>query len=75
MYAVLKGNKPDFHNSKNAKEAVEFYNNMLESLKKNYHPDKIQEGVFQAYMNVQIINDGPVTIEVEYKDNQNKPKK
>lgn len=32
------------------------------------HIDKVQEGEFQAYMEVELINDGPVTIIIDTED-------
>lgn len=37
----------------------------MEELKKSYIPDKVQGGVFQEYMKVALVNDGPVTIEID----------
>ena len=65
LYYKLKGNKPDFHNAMAGEKAKEMYDNLLETLGKEYSPDKIKDGVFGAMMNVQIFNDGPVTIEIE----------
>jgi D-tyrosyl-tRNA(Tyr) deacylase len=45
--------------------AQEMYNSFLESLKSNYEPDKIKDGVFGAMMDVALVNDGPVTIVIE----------
>ena len=62
LYAVLKGNKPDFHNAREPKSASELFENFCDELRKNYKADKIQTGKFQHYMNVGLVNDGPVTI-------------
>ena len=68
LYGVLKGNKPDFHNSKNAKEANILYEKMIEQLKKAYDENKIQTGKFGALMEVDLCNDGPVTLNIEYNE-------
>lgn len=68
LYHNLKGNKPDFHNAMAGEEAKEMYQQLLESLGKQYDPEKIKDGVFGAYMQVHIQNDGPVTIELDSAD-------
>lgn len=65
LYYKLKGNKPDFHHAMSGEKAKEMYDQLLATLGKDYSPDKIKDGVFGAMMNVQIFNDGPVTIEIE----------
>ncbi|GBP59424.1 D-aminoacyl-tRNA deacylase 1 [Eumeta japonica] len=73
LYNTLKGNKPDFHNAMPGEAAKQFYEEFLELLKKSYKAEKIKDGVFAAYMQVSIQNDGPVTIEIE-SPNSNKNK-
>ena len=65
LYGILKGNKPDFHGALSPEEAVVLYNDFVEKLKKNYAPDRIKTGQFGAYMNVHLVNDGPVTLIVD----------
>lgn len=69
LYHTFKGNKLDFHRAMTAEDAEKFYNKFLESLRQSYRPDAIKDGKFGAMMKVEIINDGPVTIEV---DSQNR---
>ncbi len=57
-----KGTRPNFQNSMEPLRAKEFYDKMLITLNK-YIPTK--GGIFQAHMEVEIINDGPVTIILE----------
>lgn len=66
LYCVLKGNKPDFHNAMNGEAARELYELFLTELRNSYSPELIQNGAFGQYMNVSLINDGPVTIELNY---------
>ena len=47
-------------------EAKVLYDEMLGMLKKEYKEDKIFGGKFGAYMSVDIENDGPVTMELEF---------
>ncbi|XP_061728834.1 D-aminoacyl-tRNA deacylase 1 isoform X2 [Cydia pomonella] len=65
LYNTWKGNKPDFHNAMPADESKKIYEQFLELLKKSYKPEKIKDGVFGAYMQVSIENDGPVTVSIE----------
>ncbi|EEB20326.1 conserved hypothetical protein [Pediculus humanus corporis] len=58
----LKGNKLDFHHAMKPDESQKFYEHILERLKCQYDPDKIKEGMFGALMQVELCNDGPVTI-------------
>ncbi|KAH0546377.1 D-aminoacyl-tRNA deacylase 1 isoform X1 [Cotesia glomerata] len=71
LYHILKGNKLDFHRAMPTSAAETFYKNFLEELKRKYKPEFIKDGKFGAMMNVQIENDGPVTLEIEspVKDN------
>lgn len=42
-------------------QARDFYQQFLDRVRKEYAADKIKDGVFGAYMSVQLENDGPVT--------------
>jgi len=65
LHAKLKGNKLDFHNSMAADLSEAFYTDFLQKLKSAYKPELIQDGKFGALMQVNICNDGPVTIELD----------
>ncbi|KAH8556567.1 D-tyrosyl-tRNA deacylase [Umbelopsis sp. PMI_123] len=62
---TTKGSKPDFHSSMKTAEANEMYKKFLDKLGVAYKPEKIKDGVFGAMMMVDILNDGPVTIELD----------
>ncbi|MED6251785.1 D-tyrosyl-tRNA(Tyr) deacylase [Ataeniobius toweri] len=64
LQCILKGNKPDFHSAMPAELAQPFYNSILESMRSAYKPELIKDGNFGAYMQVNILNDGPVTVEL-----------
>jgi len=66
LYSFLKGNKPDYHNAMDPKNATVLYNEFLKILKQFYDPEKIESGMFGEKMQVSLINDGPVTINWEY---------
>ena len=65
LQAVLKGNKPDFHQAMIAEKSKDFYDKFLETLGSLYKKDKIKNGKFGNYMKVSIENDGPVTITLD----------
>lgn len=62
----LKGNKLDFHMTMPGNIALEKYQYFLETLRKNYNPSKIKDGAFGEMMEVEIVNDGPVTVQLEF---------
>uniref|UniRef100_T1IYM9 D-aminoacyl-tRNA deacylase n=1 Tax=Strigamia maritima TaxID=126957 RepID=T1IYM9_STRMM len=66
LYCTLKGNKPDFHLSMEAEKSKLFYAEFLDKLRRAYQPDLVKDGQFGALMQVNIQNDGPVTINLEY---------
>lgn len=65
---VMKGNKPDFHHAMPSEEALAMFNTLRDKLRAEYAPDKIATGKFQHYMNIQLTNDGPVTLVLDSKD-------
>ncbi|KAF6034173.1 DTD1 [Bugula neritina] len=65
LSCVLKGNKPDFHQAMSADQSHIMYNSFLDLMRSSYSEEKIKDGRFQAYMQVHIQNDGPVTIPLE----------
>jgi D-tyrosyl-tRNA(Tyr) deacylase len=73
LQAVLKGNKPDFHQAMVAQKSKEIYDRFLDTIGKLYKKDKIKNGKFGEYMQVSIQNDGPVTIIIDSKKSQDKP--
>lgn len=65
LYAVLKGNKPDFHQAMASEQSQAFYQQFLMALRSKYNPELIKEGQFGGYTQVGIQNDGPVTITLD----------
>lgn len=58
-----KGRRPNYTEAARPEEAEKIYNSFLEIIKKKY--PKIKTGVFREMMEVNIINDGPVTLILE----------
>ncbi|XP_078000586.1 uncharacterized protein LOC144453178 [Glandiceps talaboti] len=65
LCCTLKGNKPDYHLAMAGDTSQAFYEDFLKALRKDYKPDFIKDGKFGAYMQVNIQNDGPVTIQLD----------
>ena len=64
--STKKGNKPSFINSLNPKEANQMYNTTIKELE-NSLEKKIKCGVFGEMMDVELINNGPLTITMDSK--------
>jgi D-tyrosyl-tRNA(Tyr) deacylase len=61
-----KGNRPSFIRSARPEQARPLYEYFLSQLKNSFS-GKIENGVFGANMQVELINDGPVTIIMDSK--------
>ncbi|WP_405280282.1 D-aminoacyl-tRNA deacylase [Methanobrevibacter sp.] len=62
LYASTKKNRPSFHKALNPDNATELFDYFTEQCRQ--HVD-VETGVFGAYMKVDLLNDGPVTILLE----------
>lgn len=65
LASMKKGNKPDFHQSANGLKAKTLYHAFFKRMGELYTPDKVKDGVFAAMMDVALVNDGPVTIQID----------
>ncbi len=59
-----KGYRPNFMKAALPEKAEPMFDAMVERMRQNYDA-KIETGVFGAMMEVEIINDGPVTVIIE----------
>lgn len=59
-----KGRRPSFDTAAPADEGRRLYNYFIEALKRHNVP--VQTGIFQADMQVALVNDGPVTFILEH---------
>jgi D-aminoacyl-tRNA deacylase len=64
LYAdCRKGRRPSFDQAASPKRAQDLYNYFLEAARRG--PVPVESGVFQASMQVHLINEGPVTIWID----------
>ncbi|KAL4808859.1 D-Tyr tRNAtyr deacylase-like domain-containing protein [Aspergillus unguis] len=69
LYGQLKkGKQPDFHEAASADTARKLYDYFFRRLGENYKPERVKNGVFQAMMDVELINDGPVGVDYRSED-------
>ncbi|TEA14903.1 D-aminoacyl-tRNA deacylase 1 [Colletotrichum sidae] len=64
LLAKINKNKPDFRLSAPAEDAKRLYHYFLQKVQEKYAVDKVKDGRFQAMMEVALVNDGPVTLEL-----------
>jgi D-tyrosyl-tRNA(Tyr) deacylase len=68
LYAdTKKGHRPSYTEAASPELAVTLYNLFCDCLSETVGKEKIKTGQFRAMMDVEIINDGPVTIAIESK--------
>lgn len=64
---LKKGTRPTFHLAESPETAQELLKNLSNKIREK--GVVVKEGVFGAYMEVKLINDGPVTLYLEYPRN------
>ncbi|WP_336515264.1 D-aminoacyl-tRNA deacylase [Pollutibacter soli] len=67
--AVKKGNRPSYIRASKPDFAIPMYEKMITRLERDLGK-KVETGVFGGDMQVELINDGPVTIWIDTKDRQ-----
>ena len=67
-----KGNRPSFIEAAKPEIAIPIYEKFISRMKLNLGDEKIKTGIFGAMMQVKIINEGPVTILIESKQQVDK---
>ncbi|KAI5306229.1 D-tyrosyl-tRNA(Tyr) deacylase [Ascosphaera pollenicola] len=60
LATTKKGNKPDFHAAAGPLPAKELYDYFVSRVMALSAAERVKEGVFQAMMDVALVNDGPV---------------
>ncbi len=66
LYGICAyGNRPSFVEAASPQIALPLYENFLQELANYIKPSNIQAGRFGADMQVQLVNDGPVTLLLE----------
>lgn len=66
LYALTtKGSKPDFHLAMKSDASESLFENFVAQVRSSYDPCKVATGKFGAMMEVSLVNDGPVTINLE----------
>jgi D-tyrosyl-tRNA(Tyr) deacylase len=69
LYGQLKkGSKPDFHDAADVETARRLYDYFFTRLSESYKPERVRNGVFQAMMDVELKNDGPVGVDYRSED-------
>jgi D-tyrosyl-tRNA(Tyr) deacylase len=64
LYAdCRKGRRPNFDRAAPPQQAIVLYNHFVETLRQG--PVPVETGIFQAMMEVQLVNEGPVTIIID----------
>lgn len=63
MASTKKGSKPNFHGAADLDKAKELYDAFFARVQQLYEPAKVKDGVFQAIMQVKLVNDGPVGVD------------
>jgi len=67
--STRKGNRPSYIRASKPPVAIPLYEKMIDQLEKDLG-QKIQTGVFGADMQVELVNDGPVTIIIDTKQKE-----
>ena len=67
--STRKGNRPSYIRAARPEIAIPIYDKFIKQLSLDLN-DKIHTGEFGAYMQIQLVNDGPVTIIIDTKNKE-----
>lgn len=67
--STKKGNRPSYLKASKPEFAIPMYENFVKQLEKELGK-KVQTGIFGADMKVLLLNDGPVTIQIDSKNKE-----
>ncbi|KAH8685786.1 deacylase [Tricladium varicosporioides] len=73
LASTKKGSKPDFHGALGGEQAKELYQLFVSKVRQGYTDGRVKDGIFQAMMEVALVNDGPVTLEIATGPSGQKP--
>lgn len=62
-----KGNRPNFIDAAPPEEAEPLYNIFVDQLRQQLGIDRVATGLFRTMMDVELVNNGPVTVMLESK--------
>ena len=65
-----KGNRPSFNRAGDPKKAEFWYDKFVENMQKRLNHGRVISGIFGAYMKVDFVNEGPVTIVLDSKNKE-----
>tara|TARA_B100001250_G_scaffold96946_1_gene81204 strand:- start:120 stop:575 length:456 start_codon:yes stop_codon:yes gene_type:complete len=68
LASIKKGNKPSWHRAADQRLARNLYDRFLNFLKQMYLAKNVKKGFFGKHMEINIINDGPITIILDSKN-------
>ena len=69
MAMTKKGNRPSYTRAAEPSIAIPLYEQFIDKMQESFS-SKIQTGIFGADMQVQLVNDGPVTIIIDTKQKE-----
>jgi D-tyrosyl-tRNA(Tyr) deacylase len=62
-----KGNRPSYSEAAPPELAERLYESFVHRLRQHLGEQKVSTGMFRAMMDVELVNDGPVTVQIESK--------